>query len=89
MKIASSNVEGADLILSDEAINFVLHLDQLFHKRRDELLAIRSKRRLLLSQGGKLDFLNETKHVRESEWKVAPAPHDLLDRRIQHQSFKP
>ena len=83
MKIASSNVEGADLILSDEAINFVLHLDQLFHKRRDELLANRSKRRLLLSQGGKLDFLNETKHVRESEWKVAPAPHDLLDRRVE------
>ena len=45
MKVASSNVEGADLILSGEAINFVLHLDQLFHKRRDELLANRSKRR--------------------------------------------
>ena len=83
MKVASSNVEGADLILSDEAINFVLHLDQLFHKRRDELLANRSKRRALLSQGGKLDFLNETKHVRESEWKVAAAPHDLLDRRVE------
>ncbi|MCB0588636.1 MAG: malate synthase A, partial [Phaeodactylibacter sp.] len=34
--------------------------------------------------GGKMpDFLPETKHIRESEWAVAPLPADLLDRRVE------
>src|ERR671928_202695 len=28
-------------------------------------------------------FLPETRHVRESEWQVAPIPPDLLDRRVE------
>ena len=33
---------------------------------------------------GKLpDFLPETKQIREADWKVAPQPKDLLDRRVE------
>ena len=33
---------------------------------------------------GKLpDFLPETAGIRESEWRVAPIPKDLLDRRVE------
>jgi malate synthase len=33
---------------------------------------------------GKLpDFLEETRHVRESEWKVAPVPDAIQDRRVE------
>jgi malate synthase len=29
------------------------------------------------------EFLAETAHIRQKEWKVAPIPHDLLDRRVE------
>jgi malate synthase len=35
-------------------------------------------------KAGKLpDFLEETRHVRESEWKVAPVPEAIQDRRVE------
>ena len=36
-----------------------------------------------LDAGGMLDFLKETREIRESDWRVAPIPHDLLDRRVE------
>ena len=33
--------------------------------------------------GGTLDFLPETKEIRESEWTCAPIPKDILDRRVE------
>ena len=29
------------------------------------------------------NFLKETKHVRQSDWKVASIPKDLMDRRVE------
>src|SRR5262249_43071314 len=36
-----------------------------------------------LERGWTPDFLPETRSVREGNWKVAPLPHDLLDRRVE------
>lgn len=41
------------------------------------------ERHAALSRGATLDFLPETRWVRESEWKVAPIPADLQDRRVE------
>ncbi|MEV4754658.1 malate synthase A [Micromonospora sp. NPDC049559] len=70
-------------ILSPEALGFLADLHRAFDGRRRELLARRTERQAALAAGGTLDFLPETKDVREAEWRVAdPAP-GLVDRRVE------
>ena len=65
-----------------------LELVGLLHRelgaRREELLARRGERFRLLAEGGTLDFLEETRGIREDDsWRVAePAP-GLVDRRVE------
>jgi malate synthase len=70
-------------ILSPEALEFVAKLHRKFESRRQELLARRVERQKEFDAGAKPDFLAETKSVRESDWKVAAQPKDLLDRRVE------
>ncbi|HVB32745.1 MAG TPA: malate synthase A [Patescibacteria group bacterium] len=70
-------------ILSDEAIGFLAKLDAKFEARRQELLQRRSRRLRSIREGNLPAFLPETQSVREAEWKVAPIPKDLLDRRVE------
>jgi malate synthase len=72
-----------DEILSDEALGFVAALHKEFNPRRLELLAAREARKARLDAGELPDFLPDTASVRESEWTVAPIPHDLRDRRVE------
>ena len=73
-----------DEILTDETLAFLADLHRRFDGRRRELLALRDQRYAELSAGGRLDFLAETKDVREDDtWRVAaPAP-GLVDRRAE------
>src|SRR5688572_26297812 len=70
-------------ILTPEALAFVAKLHRRFEPRRQELLARRASRQKEFDAGRKPDFLAETKSIRESEWRVAPQPRDLLDRRVE------
>ena len=70
-------------ILTDEAVAFVHALVMKFSERRAELLVKRTERQKKLNEGELLDFNPATRHIRESEWKVAPIPEDLLDRRVE------
>src|SRR3984957_3130687 len=70
-------------ILTPEAVAFVVGLQRTFNEQRKELLAARVERQKRLDSGERPDFLKETKHIRESEWTVAPLPKDLLDRRVE------
>ncbi|MFF2371093.1 malate synthase A [Agromyces sp. NPDC058110] len=79
----ATGVEGGDEILSPEALAFVGELHRRFAGRRDELLAARRTARDRIAAGGTLDFLPETRDVREGEWHVASAPEALLDRRVE------
>ncbi len=72
-----------DQILTPEALAFIEQLVKRFGTRRKELLAIRVRRQHFFDEGGLPDFLPETRHVRENEWRVAPIPHDLIDRRVE------
>jgi malate synthase len=75
--------EGAE-ILTTEAIELVAALHRAFDPRRRELLAARARRAAELDAGREPDFLPETAHIREDKsWRVAPAPPDLLDRRVE------
>ena len=70
-------------ILSPEALGFVAALHRRFEPRRQELLARRAARQKQFDGGVKPDFLEETRQIRESEWKVPSQPRDLLDRRVE------
>ena len=70
-------------ILTSEAVAFVAALNRRFAGRRDELLAARARRRQQAAREGALDFLPETASVRSAQWTVAPAPADLVDRRVE------
>jgi malate synthase len=70
-------------ILTPRAVEFVATLHRTFNARREGLLVQRAARQAQLDAGALLGFLPETREVRESEWKVAPVPQDLQDRRVE------
>jgi malate synthase len=70
-------------ILTREALDFVSELHGRFGPRRAELLAARRERAAQLANGGTLDFLEETREIREGDWKTAEPPADYLDRRVE------
>jgi malate synthase len=77
-------VEGrAREILSEEALAFVATLQRTFGPRRAELLAARAERQARIAAGELPDFLPETAHVREGDWRVDPVPAPLQDRRCE------
>ena len=73
-----------DEVLTPGALTLLATLHRAYDARRRELLEARQARYADLSAGGTLDFLAETKDVREDEtWRVAdPAP-GLEDRRVE------
>jgi malate synthase len=70
-------------VLTPEAIAFVTKLTRTFGERREALLARRQERQAAFNRGHRPHFLPETKAIREGDWKVAPLPKDLLDRRVE------
>jgi malate synthase len=70
-------------VLTAEAIQFVVKLVRTFGGQREALLARRQERQAAFMRGERPHFLPETKAIREGDWKVAPLPKDLLDRRVE------
>jgi len=70
-------------ILTFDALDFLATLHRRFDARRRELLERRSARQRALDAGQLLDFLPQTRHIREAAWSVAPVPADLHDRRVE------
>lgn len=63
-------------LLSAEALAFVADLERRFGERRRELLERRRAKK-------GFDFLPETASVRAGDWRVAPVPDCLADRRVE------
>jgi malate synthase len=83
IEVTGPRLERYHEVLTPEALDFLAELHLAFDGRRRELLAARKVREAALAAGGTLDFLAETKDVREGEWRVAdPAP-GLVDRRVE------
>jgi malate synthase len=76
-------VPGQDDILTPAAIAFVEDLARRFGPQVEELLARRERRQAELDAGKLPDFLPETRQIRESDWRIAGIPADLLDRRVE------
>ena len=75
--------EGYADILTDPALRFLAALHHTFEPRRRHLLERRWVKQQQLDAGHLPDFLSSTRSIRESEWRVAPIPKDLTDRRVE------
>lgn len=74
---------GQDRVLTPAALAFLAELERKFGPERRRLLARRAEVRQRLDRGWKPDFLFETSAIREADWRVAPVPRDLQDRRVE------
>jgi len=73
-----------DEILTPGALALIARLQRELGQRRAGLLAARASRQQDLIMGGTLDFLAETRHIRDDKsWRVAPPAPGLVDRRVE------
>jgi malate synthase len=70
-------------VLTAEALQFLATLERAFRRRRQLLLEKREQRQAAIDAGERPTFLDGTRHIRESEWQVAPAPADLQKRWVE------
>lgn len=83
MEIKAEIAPGYEQILTTEALALVAKLTRAFEPRRQELLAARVVRAQELDNGKLPDFLPETAHIRDGDWKIAPIPKALECRRVE------
>ncbi len=70
-------------ILSSAARDFVADVTRRFAPRIEGLMAQRRDRLARLAEGAALDFLPDTRVIRESDWRVAPVPEVLARRTVE------
>lgn len=83
VEVTGRMTEAYASVLTPEALTFVAALARQFDQARQSLLTARDRRLQELIAGKLPDFLPETASIRASDWKVAPIPPDLLDRRVE------
>src|SRR6478609_10073745 len=83
IEIRGEMASGFDQILTRDALALVAKLQRELGKRRIECLKRRQERQARLDAGESLDFLSETKHVRDGDWTCASIPAGLRDRRVE------
>ncbi len=82
--VSGPAVEGYERVLTPEALEFVGALHERFNPRRLELLQARAARQIRLDGGELPRFLEGTAGIgADRSWRVAPAPADLVDRRVE------
>ncbi|MBA2277933.1 MAG: malate synthase A [Chloroflexia bacterium] len=83
VRLLSLVAEDLRPFVADDALDFVAALHRAFDGRRRELLQARVAKQARIAGGAQLGFLDETRDVRADDWRVAPAPADLNDRRVE------
>ena len=74
---------GQDALLTPSALAMLAGLHRAFEPRRRARLAARAQRQALFDAGGLPDFRTDTLAIRQGDWRVAPIPHLLQDRRVE------
>src|ERR1051325_11383664 len=83
VEICGRVTPGLQEILTSEAVSFVAKLEREFRGRRADCLRRRHERQAQLDAGESLNFLSETKQIRNRDWTCAAIPEDLRDRRVE------
>ena len=82
-EVRAPGLQRFDEILTPDALALVARLHHELDSERRAVLRRREERQAELDAGGTLDFPVGTRAVREREWRVAPVPDDLQDRRVE------
>jgi malate synthase len=80
---AASASDAAEAVLTAEVLELVADVVREFRPRVAERLAARVERQRRFDDGERPRFLESTRAVREGDWRVAPAPPELRDRRVE------
>ena len=84
IQIRGAMKPGYEQILTAEALALLADVHRRFDAERRRLLEERTRRQARLDAGvERLGFPDETAAIRAGEWRVAPAPADLQDRRVE------
>lgn len=84
MKVTYADSQHAATLLTTEAVSFLTNLHLCFNSQRLSLLNARVTRQQLLEKGNLLEFLKETKHIRDDPiWRAAAPGPGLADRRVE------
>ena len=74
---------GQDAVRTPAAREWLGSRQRRIEPQRQALLAARNERQAFCDGGGLPDFREDTRAIREGDWKVAPIPTALLDRRVE------
>ena len=83
VQLTRTDVPHGDEVLTLEALAFVAQLHAHFNPHRLRLLADREARQRRLDRGELPEFLPNPIESRDPRWRVAPAPPDFDDRRVE------
>ena len=83
VEVIGGRVERSGEVLTPLALQLLASLHRKFNPRRLELLQARIARQRRLDEGELPDFLPATAAVRAGDWRIAPVPQDLIDRRVE------
>jgi malate synthase len=83
VEIGGARIARSEEVLTPLALQLLASLHRRFNARRLELLAARAQRQARLDDGELPEFPRESAPLRAAEWRIAPVPADLADRRVE------
>jgi malate synthase len=83
VELTGPDIPGRERLLAPDAVAFLADLERRFRDDRLALLRRREARHAEILTGALPGFLTQTSDVRAGDWRVAPAPADLDDRRVE------
>ncbi len=83
VQVTELGIANVDVVLTPDALDFAAQLHRSFNTDRLKLLADRARRQERLDAGEMPDFLPNPIESRDPDWRVAPAPPDFDDRRVE------
>jgi malate synthase len=83
VEILGPHVERQEEALTPLALQLLASLHRRFNPRRLELLAERTRRQGEFDAGALPEFPASTAAIRAGDWRIAPVPADLADRRVE------
>jgi len=83
VRLPVAPVPGQAALLTPGALAFLTELHRRFEPARQARLIARRIRAARFDEGELPDFRADTAHIREGDWRVAPLPAALLDRRVE------
>ena len=83
LELRTTPSERDAAVLTPDVLGFIAGLQRKFGPTREALLRARQIRQAAFDGGALPGFLTETRSIREGEWRVAPVPRDLQNRRVE------